>query len=713
MKRFLLMFSAVLAFGYLHAQKLVTIKKVQEVSAEKLNNCDDLSEYHDSLVKVRGVVTVDGNLGRRAPDDRNIWIQDGTGPFSGLDVLAFTNATSPDDIRDLVAGDSIEVIGTIGDFRGETQITPETDAGKTGVTLLGTAKKAVEPVLINLGDLNDADRNNQLATGEQYEGMYVEIRNVTVNTVNFFSSDTRVSFDVRDENGNTINISDRFLAQRLPANGGEFVPPTQGTFYESIKGIVLHSKNNCPGESGRGYEINPFVNSHYKQGTDNPPAIGNVIRKIAAPKSSEANEISATVTDANGLASVTLRYATGVGSNNYSSVSMTQVDGTDDWKAEIPAQADGTFVMYYIEAEDNSGKTAAFPNVAAGTADPFFYTVRDNGLTVYDVQYTPFSNGNSGYLGEVVEIEGVITASAEKGNLGFVYMQEENRQAYAGISLTSNSQLATLKIGDKVRVKGTVRESFGLTQLQDISEITSTGTGEIEPVEVSSSVFSSYDVEKNEQYEGMLVKLVEDGLLYVVNQNADGDRNFAEYRVGPDPLDPENGCRVQAGRVTNSSFSSLNVSFINDSTWMTESGVINPDLSIVIVKERDSMSSLTGIMYYGFSNMKLHPRNNDDFENYNDIVFSVGEVADFAQVSVYPNPARNMALLTMKADKPLNGIVMEVYNILGERVVLQGGLSTEETISLNLEGMASGHYMVVLKHAQRGLLYQSTLQVNQ
>mgnify|MGYP000468445895 CR=1 FL=1 len=39
--------------------------------------------------------------------------------------------------------------------------------------------------------------------------------------------------------------------------------------------------------------------------------------------------------------------------------------------------------------------------------------------------------------------------------------------------------------------------------------------------------------------------------------------NFAEYRVGPDTTDAGAGCRVIAGRVTSSVYSSLNVSYVN------------------------------------------------------------------------------------------------------------------------------------------------------
>jgi len=117
--------------------------------------------------------------------------------------------------------------------------------------------------------LNDNTRTNKYESGEEWEGSYVSFKNVTVVAVSIFSGN-RVSFDVSDQNGNLINVSDRFVVQKLdtrplvnpssPQTEGEFSAPIVGTKYESLSGIVLHSANGCSGNpSGRGYELNPFL----------------------------------------------------------------------------------------------------------------------------------------------------------------------------------------------------------------------------------------------------------------------------------------------------------------------------------------------------------------------------------------------------------------------------------------------------------------------
>ena len=102
------------------------------------------------------------------------------------------------------------------------------------------------------------------------------------------------------------------------------------------------------------------------------------------------------------------------------------------------------------------------------------------------------------------------------------------------------------------------------------------GTGTITPLQLDPSVFSTYDFATNEAYEGMLVELTNpQGQIQVVDANPDAPSNFAEWRLGTDQFDPPNGTRVLTGRVTNSAYSSLNVSFVNDVQWATTDGIMN------------------------------------------------------------------------------------------------------------------------------------------
>ncbi|MEM7660184.1 MAG: hypothetical protein AAF399_29015 [Bacteroidota bacterium] len=390
-KHFLFLLATLMSASLMAQFPVVTIQDIQFVDPVDLANCIDKSSFLANevssgaifigdTVTTHGTVVMDGGLAQ-ATNGRNIWIQNGSGPFSGIDVYA-DDGISPDpipgtDVLDLLAGDSIEITAVVGRFGNETELVP------LEITVLDFDR----PILVtpaSIEDLNDNNRVNQLETGEPIEGSYVEFYNVTVTAVNFFSGGNRVSFDVADGGGNVINVSDRFLVQRLPANGGNFVPPTTTTIYDTLRGVIAHSGNGCTGGNGRGYELYPFDESHYvvQQGAA-PPQISAITRNPLTPTSSQDVNVSATVVDPDGsVASASLWYAVGLNNNSYLEAQMTNNGSTYTGTIPNTAFSDEDIVKYYICATDNDGLSACNPNVPGGTFDPIFFTVRDNGLTM-------------------------------------------------------------------------------------------------------------------------------------------------------------------------------------------------------------------------------------------------------------------------------------------------------------------------------------------
>ena len=130
----------------------------------------------------------------------------------------------------------------VGEYNGSNQLSL---ADANSFSIVSTTTDPVVSDTITVGDLNDAQFVNNVTTGEQYEGSFVTLTDVTVTQVIPFSGN-RVSFNIVDGNGNAMNVSDRFLAQKLsswttvnpnsPQTQGSFVPPVPGTFYNSISG---------------------------------------------------------------------------------------------------------------------------------------------------------------------------------------------------------------------------------------------------------------------------------------------------------------------------------------------------------------------------------------------------------------------------------------------------------------------------------------------
>jgi len=693
---------AMLLFGAFTAQAqypLKTIQEVQTVSQQNLAAGIEASSIPSTdTIRIRGVVIMDAGLSTLV-GGKQVWIQTNDGSsFSGIDLYQnFPGSTVTGDagtgILSLVAGDSVEITGNVLEYQGETEFVPVNTTPATPIQILGGGI-AVKSKLITAAELNDANRNNILTTGEQYEGMFVEIRNLTVSTVDYFSNGTRVSFNIVDAAGNKINVSDRFKAFKLPAAGGTFVPPNVGDVLTSIKGIIAHSLNN------RGYEMHVFDASQIVYGAA-APTISQITRSIKVPTSTDAITVTANITDKDGVNSADLYYAVGVNSTSYTSVAMTA--NGNSYSAVIPAQADGSFIKYYISAKDNStGQLVSrIPNVP--TEDPKFYVVRNAGMGIYDVQYTPFKSGNSGFLGQEVTVSGIVTASAN--DLGYVFIQQENQLNWAGLMCIGSTTLSTLAIGDKVTVTGTVRENFGFTRIEAITSVAKNGTGTIAPIVLVADSFRKYSFTGTEPYEGMLVKFVGNSgsTLKVVNSNADDPSNFAEYRVGPDTTDAGAGCRVIAGRVTSSVYSSLNVSYVNDTIWATISGVMK--VAPIVVQKGDAMTSVTGIMDYSFSNCKLMPRNNADFENYVRLNVGVNSNAiNVGKVVAYPNPTSNQINFDYILPANAANCTIVVYDLLGKEVASTNINTLSGSVSMATSHLAQGTYLYSITSSNLGQL---------
>lgn len=613
---------------------VVNINDLQFVLQSALGNCDDQTVYLGDTVTVRAKVVMDGYLavpsGFGATNGhKNVWLQQGNGgEWSGIDVFSLGGTNVSEDIHNLLAGDSVEIVGVIEDFNGETELMP---LEGNSISILGQGATLV-PTVVTIADLNDENRLNQIQTGERWEGVYAEFHNVSVATVDPFSGGTRVSFNVQDQNGNLMNVSDRFLVQKLPGQGGNFVAPNVGDQLDTLRGIIAHSKNLCPGSgsTNRGYELYPFQESDYVYGAS-APRISIISRTPLVPSATESVDIEAEITDSDGqVVSATLRYGTGT-SGSLTSVGMTFNSTTGYYEATIPAQANNTLVRWNISATDDSASTTTVPNSDPSIAT-YIYWVRSGGLTIPDVQYTPFANGNSPYLGQEVTVSGVVTAAintSDTGDLGYVFIQQPGDVSYAGIWLQQGTDLTTLSRGDAVTVTGTVAEVSGMTALNNVHDVTVTGSGSVEMLILNPDSLTNYSFDGNEPYEGMLVRLENPTVgnkLFVVEQNADEatGNNYAEYRIGTDPF-TLSGARVLAGRQTNSAYSSLFFSYVNDSLWQNVSGVmaVNP----YVVHYPDSLTSLTGILFYSFGAMKLLPRNNHDMVGYAGNVYASFEAA--------------------------------------------------------------------------------------
>lgn len=679
----------------------LTIKEIQEVSQSRLQACDDTCAYFGDTVTVVAVVIQDANL----IDVPSSSVQGGFRPFvhvldtanggqggdyHGLQVMGVytdgSGASLPvSNVFNLYAGMVVEVTGILSRYQGETQLAI---LDNSSLTVLGS-QGAPSPIKIDLGDLNDNTRTNILTTGEQYEDSYVEINDVTVTNVQNFNGN-RVSFDVVDANGNVINVSDRFLAQKTasytttrpssPVTQGSFVPPVVGTKFDHIRGIVMHSENGCTGSSGRGYEINPTRAGDYLVGKT-PPNISQVVRMPLVPKDGEKAMISATIVDFDGsVTSAKMFYSSNLTDtyDKFTEVSMTLKSGTTDtYEAEIPGMAENTVVRYYLYAVDDISQESYMPFSANAAKDPnfAFYTVRNGGLSIADIQRVlNVANDASPFNGQEVTVTGVVTSSAKAYDLEQIYIQDPNATEWGAIKCQGNSDLIKLFRGQEVTVTGTVAESFGFT-IMNVSDVVVTGNLlEVPIVTLDPSDSAFYNSKEAEKYESMLVGMTNpgSGKIYITNPQYNA---FGEYLISTDAnATYGKSRRVQAGIQNTNNSSSLWVSIVSDSTLKDSEGIMN--VAPIQAKNGMSFDTIVGILYYGFGNYNLLPRNDDDFKgssvalpatDYPEIVSVRNINASSQWLRFYPNPADNV--VTVDLNKAgISHLTLNIIDLSGKHI---------------------------------------------
>jgi hypothetical protein len=577
---------------------------------------------------------------------------------------------------------------------------------------------------VPLSQLNDPNRVNNVVTGEQWEGSFVELQNVTVTEVLPFSGN-RISFNVVDANGNKINVSDRFLAQKLPSwttvnpnspqTTGSFVPPVPGTFYTSLKGMIRHDANGCLGGSGRGYEINPFLASHYQIGFA-PPFISNVDRDPFTPTANQSPEISCTITDADGTVDSVAFCWTDNASllpSQFPKYAMPLVAGsTDEYLFTIPNRPDGTLIRYYIYSKDNNGKESFYPSKPITQAEPSyeFYTVRNGGLKIYDIQYTINSTGNSPLQGRTVTTKGIVTASTKQFDLGYLYIQDEGGSEWSGIWCVGIG-LSDFFRDEEVQVTGVVEEYFGLTRLNVSSAQKTGGRKVITPTVINPSDSAAYANFGWEKWEGVLVRYQDpqNQKLYISQTNL----GFGDYAVSNQPNAPvRRSGRILAGRQSSTAYSSLFVQLVTDTIYKTLDGFMN--VEPIVVADTMSMDAVEGIIFYGFSQYRLLPRNNDDFIGINVDLdstnlatspISVTEFSNMKDVKIYPNPAQQWVAIVLNHSEMVE---VSIFDMNGRMMLRQNG---REQLHIDLSAFLPGMYVISMRDAN-GQVHHSKLIVN-
>tara|TARA_B110000503_G_scaffold140729_1_gene232364 strand:- start:4057 stop:6261 length:2205 start_codon:yes stop_codon:yes gene_type:complete len=717
MKKLLLSIVGIFAAGAAMTQTYpyVDVNQISFVSQANLQNCNDSSAYLGDTVRTRGVVIMDGNLSEVSSGSVTggsrpfIHIADtanggAQGPFSSINLMGVNAGTSNpnNNIENALAGDIIDVICIVSEFAGGIQLQP---LSSTSVTIVGVGT-APAPVVVPVGDLQNSQRVNQLTTGEQWEGAYVEIQNVTVTGVSTFSGGNRTEITVEDANGNRILVADRYLGMRMagvptvnpnsPDTVGNFVVPAVGTVYNFIRGVIVQDENGpCyPGSSGfaGGYEINPLDSNDFDKAAS-PAIISNVSRSILIPNATQSVNVTADIIDFDGVVtSATLFYTAdqAAPANLFQSVAMTNTSGSI-YNATIPANPLDSVVRYFIVAIDDSSNVTSSPSSSiTGPLNTYFYTVRPNGATIMDIQFNPSASSDASPLvNDTVTVTGIVTASFATGDLGFLYIQDATATENAGIFVNGGPvSVFGLNRGDEVTVQGVVEEAFGFTRLNALTVTATSNTGTITPIVIDPSdaaLFGTSASADLEKYESMLLRYENPmmaGSVNVTNPNL----GFGEFEVASGATATVGARVLTARQVLGQAQGSIDVSYTSDTAQYGAGLNVTP----IQLTTNYTFDALEGILFYAFGNYKLTPRNNADFVNV--IVGIKSLTSNEVETAIYPNPAENQVNIRIDESYNFNNLNVQVVDLTG-RIVLDTQINSAMS-TLSVDGLEKGIYLV-------------------
>ncbi len=600
----------------------LNIADIQFVRAGEINaTSNDDTKFLGDTLTVSGIMMQgprDIFLGARWGG----FIQDERGgPWSGFFIIQNDSTVSGTLLSATRPGDKIKITGVVQEFptpltaQSITQFALFTNP-VTPVEFLDFDLPLPEPVLLTPGDLGASGTTTNTALAERWESTLARFENLTV-TGNGLPGNIMSAADATG----SINLDDYFNAvfNVVSANGGVWPGFPAGTKI-NVTGFIRG------GTTQGTTTINPRSLADIEVAAA-PPDITNIIRNPVAVTSTNEVEISANIVDAQGP--VTRAHVDFIVDNSpVQRVAMTTADNVA-FRGVIPRQTNGAFVQYYVIAVDATGDSTE-----AGAATRYFYYVRDNGLTIFDVQYTPFANGNSGYTGLAVTVEGI--ATTDSADFGYYYIQN-GREPWNGVWV--NDTQTNVKLGDRVRVTGTVQENFNVTRIGNVANAVILGSGNPVPEPVVVKTGDLRAGTTAEQYEGMLVRVLG---AKVSNPFPDGASNFGEFSIndgtGEVRVDDESGGYIG-----------------------------NLDSSFVL---GDSLVSITGIHYFSFTNYKMLPRNNNDV-----IRFSVsveenpaGMPHTYALEQNYPNPFNPETTIRYRLAQK-GQVTINIFNVLGQKVI--------------------------------------------
>ncbi len=247
-------------------------------------------------------------------------------------------------------------------------------------------------------------------------------------------------------------------------NGNDGAP--YGT--ETLSGVIADSGD------GYGFIVLNFPVNGIQNGAPDGLALVNNLGDVVQFLSYEGTFL-AVGGPADGLTSTDIGVAEDGGTLIGESLQLTGVGMTDDDFSWTAASA-STF------GTANNGQTF----IAAFVITP-----------IYDIQYTTDVSGDSPFAGQIVNVDGIVSAVFQYG----YFIEDPAGGAWNGLWVYDSINIPA--IGDKVRLTGSIAEYYNLTELDSPTSFQVLSSGNPVPTPV---VLATVDVNQ-EQWEGVMVQV--------------------------------------------------------------------------------------------------------------------------------------------------------------------------------------------------------------
>ena len=636
-----------------------------------------------------------------------VFIQDTAGgPWSGIIVLANDTASSSTQatgIQVLDTGMVVKLVGRVEEFpasssTGYTELftvipDPQTEQ-IIPIEVLDWKPQRPDPVEVRVSDFVSGNASTgghkiNFSTGEQWEDVYVVIKNVSV--VNRSGTvGGRWTWWIGDDSGNVMQVYDGSRYFRGGSGGFDpnWTPPPIGTKLEYIRGVIVGVAS--------GYAITPLYPGDVKI-LSYAPEINHAFttpqkREPAKPTSTDPVKVRAIVkkTDPDPSVNVdTVKILYSVNYGPFNELLMSKISGDTLWEGTIPAQPNGSLVRYFFKAVDSKGQSSQLPG---DTSNAYFYFVKDGELRIKDLQYTILNNGNTGFWDLRVTVRGIVTADTSdfpnesslllnpgsKDQLR-VYIQDDT-SAWSGIRLYGTKSYVA-KRGDSVEVIGIVRERNNVTEIVvDSLRIIASNRPIYPAVVVKTGDVGNKPngTQSAEKWESMLVEF-----RNVSVTDIDPDRNGGSFRefVVDDGTGP---CRVN-----------------DDGAYTYSVYPADTSLGFRLLQVGNKISYLRGIFYFSFANYKLEPRRDDDFGTITKVAlfYNPSIPEKFELMQNYPNPFNPSTYIEYKLPERTH-VSLKVFDVLGREVAtLVDEVQEAGSYRIRFENkeISSGVYFYVLR----------------